>query len=67
MMTLYMSSFELNSLIIDLILTYMRDLSGFEVAIMKILLEQFKDDVTETKTGHKLLPPYIRVIQGDGV
>lgn len=37
------------------------------VAIMKILLEQFADEVTETKTGHKLLPPYIRVIQGDGV
>eukprot|EP00913_Durusdinium_trenchii_P018535 g17417.t1 len=37
------------------------------VAIMKILLEQFAEEVTETKTGHKLLPPYIRVIQGDGV
>eukprot|EP00437_Effrenium_voratum_P049506 CAMPEP_0181525966 /NCGR_PEP_ID=MMETSP1110-20121109/69240_1 /TAXON_ID=174948 /ORGANISM="Symbiodinium sp., Strain CCMP421" /LENGTH=801 /DNA_ID=CAMNT_0023656787 /DNA_START=50 /DNA_END=2452 /DNA_ORIENTATION=+ len=37
------------------------------VAIMKILLEQFAEDVTVTKTGHKLLPPYIRVIQGDGV
>jgi len=37
------------------------------VAIMKILLECFEDDVTTTKTGHKLLPPYIRVIQGDGV
>jgi len=36
-------------------------------SILKILLEQFKEDVTETKTGHKLLPPYIRVIQGDGV
>lgn len=23
--------------------------------------------MTTTKTGHKLLPPYIRVIQGDGV
>ena len=67
---------------------------------MKILLEQFAEEVTETKsvaqtqqswethgrtsaftnliptwcnhsdlgrTGHKLLPPYIRVIQGDGV
>jgi len=35
--------------------------------IIGILLEQFKEDVTTTKTGHKLLPPYIRVIQGDGV
>jgi nicotinamide phosphoribosyltransferase len=35
--------------------------------ILKILLEQFKEDVTVTKTGHRLLPPYIRVIQGDGV
>eukprot|EP00435_Cladocopium_sp_Y103_P053211 s54_g17.t1 len=37
------------------------------VTIMKILLEQFAEQVTETKTGHKLLPPYIRVIQGNGV
>jgi len=37
------------------------------VSILKILLEQFKEDVTVTATGHKLLPPYIRVIQGDGV
>ncbi|CAL1142026.1 unnamed protein product, partial [Cladocopium goreaui] len=36
-------------------------------SILKILLEQFKEDVTTTPTGHKLLPPYIRVIQGDGV
>ncbi|CAE7412115.1 Nampt [Symbiodinium pilosum] len=35
--------------------------------ILKILCEQFKEDVTTTKTGHKLLPAYIRVIQGDGV
>jgi len=35
--------------------------------VIKILLEQFKEDVTTTKTGHKVLPPYIRVIQGDGV
>eukprot|EP00929_Paragymnodinium_shiwhaense_P022996 TRINITY_DN14508_c0_g1_i1.p1 TRINITY_DN14508_c0_g1~~TRINITY_DN14508_c0_g1_i1.p1 ORF type:complete len:550 (-),score=138.57 TRINITY_DN14508_c0_g1_i1:540-2189(-) len=35
--------------------------------ILEILCEQFKEDVTTTKTGHKLLPPYIRVIQGDGV
>jgi nicotinamide phosphoribosyltransferase len=31
------------------------------------LTECFAEDVTETSTGHKLLPPYIRVIQGDGV
>lgn len=37
------------------------------VKIVTILCEQFKDDVSTTKTGHKLLPPYIRVIQGDGV
>ena len=36
-------------------------------AILKILLEQFKEDVTLTPTGHKLLAAYIRVIQGDGV
>jgi len=36
-------------------------------SILKILCEQFKEDVTTTSTGHKLLPPYIRVIQGDGV
>eukprot|EP00933_Yihiella_yeosuensis_P083266 TRINITY_DN97458_c0_g1_i1.p1 TRINITY_DN97458_c0_g1~~TRINITY_DN97458_c0_g1_i1.p1 ORF type:complete len:527 (+),score=125.65 TRINITY_DN97458_c0_g1_i1:91-1671(+) len=35
--------------------------------IIEILLEQFKEDVTTTSTGHRLLPPYIRVIQGDGV
>lgn len=35
--------------------------------IIGILLEQFAEDVITTKTGHKLLPPYIRVIQGDGV
>jgi nicotinamide phosphoribosyltransferase len=35
--------------------------------ILEILCEQFKEDVITTKTGHKLLPPYIRVIQGDGV
>ena len=22
---------------------------------------------TETSTGHKMLPPYLRVIQGDGI
>merc|ERR1719353_1531790 len=35
--------------------------------ILQILTECFAEDVTETSTGHKLLPPYIRVIQGDGV
>jgi len=35
--------------------------------IISILCERFAEDVTTTKTGHKLLPPYIRVIQGDGV
>jgi nicotinamide phosphoribosyltransferase len=35
--------------------------------ILQILCEQFKEDVITTKTGHKLLPPYLRVIQGDGV
>merc|ERR1719359_1855070 len=34
---------------------------------MRILCEQFKEDVIITKTNHKLLPPYIRVIQGDGI
>jgi len=36
-------------------------------SVLKILLEQFQEDVITTKTGHKLLPAYIRVIQGDGV
>jgi len=36
-------------------------------SILKILCEQFKEDVTTSSTGHKVLPPYIRVIQGDGV
>lgn len=30
------------------------------VKIVTILCEQFKEDVVTTKTGHKLLPPYIR-------
>ena len=34
------------------------------VQILSILCEQFKEDVTVTPTGHKLLPAYIRVIQG---
>lgn len=36
-------------------------------AIISILCEQFAEDVITTSTGHKLLPPYIRIIQGDGV
>jgi len=35
--------------------------------VLSILCEQFADDLIVTPTGHKLLPPYIRVIQGDGV
>mmetsp|Transcript_47049 Transcript_47049/g.124681 ORF Transcript_47049/g.124681 Transcript_47049/m.124681 type:complete len:531 (+) Transcript_47049:31-1623(+) len=37
------------------------------LAVVKILCEQFAEGVTTTRTGHKLLPDYIRVIQGDGV
>ena len=37
------------------------------VQILQILCEQFKEDVTLTSTGHRLLPQYLRVIQGDGV
>merc|ERR1712196_508820 len=33
--------------------------------VLEILAEKF--GFTETETGHKLLPPFIRVIQGDGV
>jgi len=32
---------------------------------LQILLSKF--EYSRTKTGHKLLPPYIRLIQGDGV
>lgn len=35
--------------------------------VCHLLLKQFAEDVTTTKTGHKVLPPYIRIIQGDGV
>ena len=31
------------------------------------LLSHPRIQVTTTKTGHKLLPAYIRVIQGDGI
>lgn len=37
------------------------------VQIVSILAEQFKEDVTYTSKGYKVLPPYIRIIQGDGV
>merc|ERR1711959_190834 len=33
--------------------------------VLQILISKFGS--TETSTKHKLLPPYIRVIQGDGV
>merc|ERR1712013_814487 len=35
--------------------------------VIHILLKQFEEDVITTDTGHKLLPPYLRIIQGDGV
>lgn len=35
--------------------------------LLGLLCEAFKEDVTTTSTGHKLLPPYIRMIQGDGI
>jgi len=35
--------------------------------ILDILFEKFAEDCTTTRTGHKQLPDYIRVIQGDGV
>jgi nicotinamide phosphoribosyltransferase len=35
--------------------------------ICGLLCDAFAEDVTTTSTGHKLLPPYIRIIQGDGV
>jgi len=37
------------------------------VQVCETLLEQFKDGVTTTSSGHRVLPPYIRIIQGDGV
>lgn len=37
------------------------------VTLLHILCEQFAEDVMLTPTGHKLLPPYIRLLQGDGV
>ena len=35
--------------------------------LLDILGKAFEEDVTKTSTGHKLLPPYIRMIQGDGI
>mmetsp|Transcript_30880 Transcript_30880/g.80615 ORF Transcript_30880/g.80615 Transcript_30880/m.80615 type:complete len:404 (-) Transcript_30880:704-1915(-) len=35
--------------------------------LLDLLGKAFEEDVTTTATGHKLLPPYIRLIQGDGI
>ena len=35
--------------------------------LLGLLGEAFKEDVSTTSTGHKVLPPYIRMIQGDGI
>ena len=35
--------------------------------LLDILGKAFEEDVTTTSTGHKLLPPCIRMIQGDGI
>lgn len=35
--------------------------------LLDLLGEAFSEDVTTTPTGHKLLPPYLRMIQGDGI
>ena len=35
--------------------------------LLDILGKAFAEDVTTTSTGHKMLPPYIRMIQGDGI
>lgn len=35
--------------------------------LLGLLCEAFKEDVTTTSSGHKLLPPYIRMLQGDGI
>lgn len=37
------------------------------VEIIEMLLEGLKDEVTVNSKGFKVLPPYVRVIQGDGV
>ena len=35
--------------------------------LLGLLGEAFAEGVTTTSTGHKMLPPYIRMIQGDGI
>ena len=35
--------------------------------LLDILGKAFAEDVKKTPTGHKVLPPYLRVIQGDGI
>jgi len=35
--------------------------------LLDLLGEAFAEDVIKTSTGHKLLPPYLRLIQGDGI
>jgi len=35
--------------------------------LLELLGKAFAEDVTTTATGHKVLPPYIRMIQGDGI
>ena len=35
--------------------------------LLELLCKAFEEDVTTTSTGHRLLPPYIRMIQGDGI
>jgi len=35
--------------------------------LLDLLGKAFAEDVTTTSTGHKMLPPYIRMIQGDGI
>jgi nicotinamide phosphoribosyltransferase len=37
------------------------------IRCVEILMEQFAEHVTKTSTGHRLLPPFLRVIQGDGI
>lgn len=37
------------------------------VEVIELLLENLGDDVTINSKGFKVLPPYVRVIQGDGV
>jgi len=37
------------------------------VQLLEILGKAFSTDVTLTKSNHKVLPPYVRIIQGDGI